>query len=384
VLAGLLLAVLLVPLLPARPAEAAVDSSIEREIVRLINSSRAAHGRAALSPRSDMTLVSRRWSAQMARENRLYHNPNYSSQICCWRRVAENVAWTSTGSHLSGTNAIARHIHDRLMGSSGHRANILNASYTQIGVGVEFASNGRVWVTQTFRQPSGSVPANAIPVVGDWNGDGRTTIGWFHRGTWWLRTANSTGRSWRVFNYGTAGDQPVVGDWNRNGVDTIGVRRGETWHLRNSNDAGNGHISFRFGSASDVGVTGDWNRDGRTTVGVKRGDRWFLRNANSGGNADVSFTYGGASDVAVTGDWNGDGRTTVGVRRGSSWRLRNSNSAGGAHLVFDYGTTAQRPVAGDWNRDGRTTPGVATGIYDWRLRNANSGGGAHHSFVFGG
>jgi hypothetical protein len=65
----------------------------------LINGSRAPHGRAALSPRSDMTLVSRRWSAQMARENRRYHNPSYSSRICCWRRIAENVAWTSTGSH---------------------------------------------------------------------------------------------------------------------------------------------------------------------------------------------------------------------------------------------------------------------------------------------
>jgi uncharacterized protein YkwD len=36
------------------------------------------------------------------------------------------------------------------MGSTGHRANILNATYTHIGVGIARTSTGRVYGTQNF------------------------------------------------------------------------------------------------------------------------------------------------------------------------------------------------------------------------------------------
>jgi len=36
------------------------------------------------------------------------------------------------------------------MNSPGHRANILNSSFTQLGVGVATDSNGRIYWTQQF------------------------------------------------------------------------------------------------------------------------------------------------------------------------------------------------------------------------------------------
>jgi hypothetical protein len=361
-------------LLPAVPAEAKIESPAEFRFLEAINRERASAGVPALKPRSDIIEVARRWSEQMAKDQKLAHNPRYTKQICCWSRIAENVG---TG---SGVDQVMR----AFMGSSKHRANILNKNYTQVGVGVKVDAKGRLWVTMNFRQHTSGVPANAVPVAGDWNGDGRVTPGWFYRGKWYLRNANTTGTSWRVFTYGKAGDRPVVGDWNRNGVTTVGVRRGDTFHLRNANSAGSANHSFRFGRSSDTPIAGDWNGDGRTTIGVHRGDAFYLRNRNSAGSHDRSLRFGRSGDVPVTGDWNGNGTTTIGVRRGDTFHLRNANSGGSASMSFRYGTSAQRPLTGDWNRDGRTTVGTVSGLYSWRLRNSNSAGSANLSFVYGG
>jgi hypothetical protein len=56
-----------------------------------------------------------------------------------------------------------------------------------------------------------------VPLAGDWNGDGRTTVGVFDPGTatWYLRNSNSPGApDVAPFQYGGPGWRPVVGDWN--------------------------------------------------------------------------------------------------------------------------------------------------------------------------
>ena len=70
--------------------------------------------------------------------------------------------------------------------------------------------------------------AGDIPVVGDWNGDGKTKIGVFRNGSWYL-DANGN-NTWEpgvdaAISFGMAGDIPVVGDWNGNGKTKIGVFR---------------------------------------------------------------------------------------------------------------------------------------------------------------
>ena len=53
--------------------------------------------------------------------------------------AAENVARTE----------FVEDVHPALMGSSGHRANILNTSYNAVGIGV-VEDKGRIYVTQDF------------------------------------------------------------------------------------------------------------------------------------------------------------------------------------------------------------------------------------------
>jgi hypothetical protein len=79
-------------------------------------------------------------------------------------------------------------------------------------------------------------------VVGDWNGDGVTTVGVVDPSTmtWYLRDSNTAGLpSFTPFRYGLPGWTPVVGDWDGNGTTTIGViDPNGNWYLRNSNTPG--------------------------------------------------------------------------------------------------------------------------------------------------
>ena len=191
------------------------------------------------------------------------------------------------------------------------------------------------------------------PVVGDWDGDGITTIGIYRGTTFYLRNENTIGFATIVFDFGQAGDQPIAGDWDGDGDDTIGIYRPSIGQflLRNSNDAGPAEMSFYLGNAGDVGIVGDWNGDGMDTTGVFRPENGiiFLKNTNDTGFADYALNYGLSGDKPVIGDWNGDGIDTIGIFRNGTFYLRNSNTIGFAEILFDLGIPDDHPIAGDWD-----------------------------------
>lgn len=143
-IATLLVASLLVT--SSSPA-AAADATVESQFVGWINRERRAAGLHELVVRSDLRDVARRHSQRMASDGTLRHNPNRTSEVCCWQKLAENVAYGSDPAR----------VHQRLMASSGHRANILDPDMTELGVGVELR-DGVYWVTQLFRLPNGAAP----------------------------------------------------------------------------------------------------------------------------------------------------------------------------------------------------------------------------------
>ena len=57
-----------------------------------------------------------------------------------WSTVGENVGFGST-------SAV---VHDALVNSAGHLANIVGASFTRLGVGAAVDGNGRLWVVEVF------------------------------------------------------------------------------------------------------------------------------------------------------------------------------------------------------------------------------------------
>ena len=192
--------------------------------------------------------------------------------------------------------------------------------------------------------------ANDQPIAGDWNGDGRVSLGVFRAGVFYLKNTNAEGAADSVFDFGLPGDLPVVGDWDGNGADTVGVFRNGVFYLRNSNANGPADLVVAFGQAGDRPLAGDWDGNGTDTVGVFRpaNATVFLRHTNTAGVADLAFAYGVPSDKPFSGDWNGDGVDTVGVFRDGVFFLRHTNTAGVADLVFMLGLPGDEPLAGDW------------------------------------
>ncbi|MGH8968913.1 MAG: CAP domain-containing protein, partial [Actinomycetes bacterium] len=95
-----------------------------------------------LTVRSHLVAVARAQASRMASRGVLYHNPRLTSEVRNWRWVGENVGY--------GPDAAS--VHRAFMNSPGHRANLLDRDYTEVGVGA-VVRNGRVWVAEVFRRP---------------------------------------------------------------------------------------------------------------------------------------------------------------------------------------------------------------------------------------
>ena len=116
--------------------------SVEETFTAKLNHARAARGIPKLALNSELVRVAREQAARMAARSVLYHNPRLTQDVTNWRWVGENVGY--------GPDALTVHV--AFMQSPGHRANILDRDYTQVGIG-SVVVNGRVWVAEVFRQP---------------------------------------------------------------------------------------------------------------------------------------------------------------------------------------------------------------------------------------
>jgi HNH/ENDO VII superfamily nuclease len=205
-----------------------------------------------------------------------------------------------------------------------------------------------------------------IPVVGDWNGDGRDSPAMVYP-PWsaWFLSNGFTSVIDASFVYGAVGDVPVAGDWDGNRTSTVGVRRGLRWYLSNVNAQVFASIVFDLGDPTGmIPLSGDWDGDGRDTPGVYHGatGRFHLSSGFTSACCYASPTFGNPNDFPVVGDWNGDGRDTVGVVRSSSlglrWYLNNALDGSAPEYSFTYGNPGDHPVVGDWDANGTDTPGV--------------------------
>ena len=247
---------------------------------------------------------------------------------------------------------------------------------------------------------------DAIPVTGDFNGDGITDIGVFYKGDWYIDLNGNgvwdEGDLWAKL--GHDGDLPVTGDWDGDGKTDIGIY-GPAWsgdpravaaepglpdpdNLREGKlknvppvlqEAAHGYRSlkltsqgsiradiidhvFYYGTPKDFPVVGDWNGDGIDTIGVFHDGSWYRDTDGDGkwSDKDHAVQFGQAGDKPVVGDWNGDGVNEVGVYRNGTWILdSNGNGAIDAEdRVVQLGSAGDTPVVGDWNGDGRDEPGL--------------------------
>ena len=126
-----------------------VDSSVtsfEREVVRLVNVERAKRGLGELTYDWELSRVARIKSQDM-HDNRYFSHtsPTYGSPFQMMKSFG--ISYRSAGENIARGQATPQAVVNAWMNSSGHRANILNSSFTHIGVG--YVADGKYW-TQMF------------------------------------------------------------------------------------------------------------------------------------------------------------------------------------------------------------------------------------------
>jgi Cysteine-rich secretory protein family len=123
------------------------------DLTAMTNADRAAARLMALSTANDLQSLAQRRAGEMARSGRLAHTSNLGSKVSGWKRVGENV----------GKGPDVREIHTAFMNSPSHRQNILDAGFTQLGVGVAVDKRQQLYVAVIFREPSGAATTSAPP-----------------------------------------------------------------------------------------------------------------------------------------------------------------------------------------------------------------------------
>jgi len=243
----------------------------------------------------------------------------------------------------------------------------------------------------------------AIPLAGDFNGDGIDELAIFVAGQWFVDLNGNgkwdSGDMW--LRLGTKLDRPVIGDWDGDGKDDIGIfgrqwqydaeaivrdpglpgsenqrRRNATVpvsnrkpvldeprYLRRGNDGplradAIDHV-FRYGEQPDTPLVGDWNGDGIDSIAVFRAGKWQLDTDADGRwtETDQEVHFGEAGDTPVVGDWNGDGIDDLSVVRGDVWIIDSDGdrklTANDKQIKIGKPSEGAVPVAGDFNGDGK-------------------------------
>lgn len=283
---------------------------------------------------------------------------------------------------------------------SARGSDVWSTRRTNVGRWTLFENEGPEAADAASRQILFGVD-DGIPVVGDFDGDGKDEVGVFSKGEWFL-DLDGDGQWTATDVYavlGKDGDLPVVGDWDGDGKDDIGIYgpiwEGDSRAIRvepGLPDAENqfateraknlpptpeqatdgrrelqateggrvrsdliDHV-FAFGKKGEVPLAGDWNGDGVSSVGSFVDGKWTL-DADGDGRltaSDIERQYGQAGDLPVVGDWDGDGVPQIGVYRGGAWIL-DTNANGeldAVDRIFEQGGPDEIPVVGDWNGDG--------------------------------
>jgi hypothetical protein len=229
---------------------------------------------------------------------------------------------------------------------------------------VDFNQN-RQWDGSVLDLAAGLGGDGWTPVSGDWDGDGTINIGVFNPTSgWWYLDMNGD-LAWdstndKAYNFGASPNSlPVVGDWNLDGKTEIGVYVNGYgyWYLDYNGDGAFSPAQDKqigFGATGFQPVVGDWNGDGRSKIGIFLNCYWYLDyNGNfqwDGASTDRAANFGASGWTPVLGDWNGDGKKKIGIFNSGQWYLdyNGDYSFAGDDKFYTFGAAGQKPIVGKW------------------------------------
>ncbi|MDR3638959.1 MAG: proprotein convertase P-domain-containing protein [Isosphaeraceae bacterium] len=205
--------------------------------------------------------------------------------------------------------------------------------------------------------------ANAIPIVGDFDGDGVTDVGVYEPGTGsspstWIIDESTGGL--QTFTFGQAGDQPVPGNYDGTGKDELAVYRPSTGQFLIAGAGGTANPTIvAIGAPNEVPVPGNYDNQyyfnnhvaertdvavynpstGAYTIGQWVGTGVTVTPRTDTGPSSDLFQAG---DIPVPADYDGTGNAEPAVYRQSTGQFIVDGATG----VVSFGTagTAEVPV----------------------------------------
>jgi uncharacterized protein YkwD len=153
----IIITTILLAILSVIPAMGRTLGGVENQVLLLINNERAKFGLSALAMDGSLGGIAGTHSEDMLTRNFFSHRSpdgvSFQERITRsysgpFSQAGENI-WTGSGYDSSNSQRVARMIVDSWLSSPGHRANMLDPSYTHTGVGV--ATKGKeIRATQIF------------------------------------------------------------------------------------------------------------------------------------------------------------------------------------------------------------------------------------------
>ena len=124
----------------------------ENEVIRLVNVQRSKAGLQQLKTNWQLCRVARYKSADMANKGYFSHtSPTYGSPFKMMESFG--LRFSSAGENIAYGQRTPAEVMNGWMNSPGHRSNIMNGSYTEIGVGLAKNKSGVCYWTQQFMKP---------------------------------------------------------------------------------------------------------------------------------------------------------------------------------------------------------------------------------------
>jgi uncharacterized protein YkwD len=115
-----------------------------------VNGARAQAGLQPLSISGPLGQAAQRYAETMASSGCFSHGCPPEPSMVRRAEAAGYTSWTNLGENIAYGQRTADEVFQAWMSSSGHRANILNPAFRDLGVGLAYNGSGRPYWVQSF------------------------------------------------------------------------------------------------------------------------------------------------------------------------------------------------------------------------------------------